>query len=348
MKTVGFLISDISNVGGTQKVTSLLSNAFYRYGVCKVVIFTLTKKTNPNFVLDERVDIVNLNVEYSKSNLLKIAKLVNKNIATTNVDILIGIGVYLSIILPLINCKTIACEHNSYDIASRLTSLVRFISYRFVDCVVSLTSEDQGKLAKINSNTIVIPNPLEFNFSEISLDSPRDNTVITVGSLDIRKGIDRLLDIWSTVEKFSSGYTLKICGDGVEREMLEKKCIDLGLNSVAFLGNVNNIKDELLKAKVFVLTSHKEGFPMVLLEAMGCGVPCLSFNIKTGPKEIIENDKDGYIIEDGQNDIYAEKLLDIIGSPSLQREMSINSFYNIQRYSLRGVVAKWEGVFGNI
>lgn len=348
MKTIGFLISDISNFGGTQKVLSLLSNEFVKNDVCNVIVFTLTQMDTVKFELDSRIKIIVLDIEYSKLSLYKIIFRLNEKVSKYNVDIVLGMGVYLSIILPFINCKTIACEHNSYDIVGRLTEITRSLAYRFVDCVVSLTNEDREKLIRINKNTIVIPNPLESSKSHKITNSMRDKTIISVGSINERKGIDRLINIWERIERDNTGYNLKIFGEGEEKENLQEKCRLLGLKTVFFKGNSNNIEQELSKARVFTLTSHKEGFPMVLLEAMGSGVPCISFDIKTGPNEIIINGVDGYLIDDGDESSYYEKLLSLINNVELQNNMSNMASKNISRFSLIEITEKWRVLFGNI
>lgn len=104
---------------------------------------------------------------------------------------------------------------------------IRKIAYKFVDGIISLTKEDEEKYLKVNSKTYVIPNPIPFEPIQYF---NRKNTVITIGSLNKRKAIDRLLNIWSVIEKRNKNYELKIYGEGPEKENLIKQSVKLGLN----------------------------------------------------------------------------------------------------------------------
>lgn len=107
------------------------------------------------------------------------------------------------------------------------------------------------------------------------------------------------------------------------------------------MGQTNDIQNVLSISKVLTLTSHNEGFPMVLLESMACGVPVVSFNIKTGPSEIINNGVDGYLIEDGNLEEFADCLLQLLSNDLLLRDFSNNSITSIQKYNVKNIISKW-------
>lgn len=342
MKKIAFLISDISTFGGTQRVISLLSRIFVEKLGYEIFVYSLQEENKDRKIyFNNKINFINLDMNFTFFNYFKLIRKINKLNKVNKIEYILGMGCYLSIFLPFIkNVKTIACEHSSYDIVSKKTNIVRKIMYRYVDKIVSLTEEDKKKYVEINKNTYVIPNPLSFKESNgVSL---RDNIVISVGSLVKNKGFERLLKIWVEIEKKHRDYKLEIYGDGEERENLENLKKTLGLKKVFFMGSTKEIQKKLLKSKIFVMTSHKEGFPMVLLEAMSCGLPCISYNIKTGPKEIIKDGEDGYIIDNNNDKDFIMRLELLMTNNSLREGLSKNSKKNIKRFDAEKIQEKWE------
>ena len=274
MKNIAFITRDITTHGGTQRVISVLANAFINILNHKVFIYSLRHSENkPKYELDSSIKIINLDLDYKPSNFFTIIKSINKLNYNNSVDTVLGIGCYINLLLPFIKCPNrLACEHSSYDSPSLKVRIIRRFAYKFVEGVISLTKEDKKHYLKMNSNTYVIPNPIPFEACQYY---NRKNIVVSIGRLDKNKGIDRLLDIWSIVEKKNNNYELKIYGDGPEKENLHKKCAALNLKRVAFMGENNNIQRILAESRILTLTSYKEGFSMVLLEAMACGVPMM-------------------------------------------------------------------------
>lgn len=345
MKRVAFLISDITNFGGTQRVVSVLANNFIERLNLEVHIYSLQELgQRNNYEYNSRIIFHNIDHEFKLKNIFKILKKINSLNKEYKIDLILGIGCYLSVFLPFLkNVKKIACEHNSYDIVSKKTMIVRKIMYRFVDVIVSLTEEDKEKYLRINRNTFVIPNPIPFRINEELINNiERRNVVISVGSLNKRKGYDRLLKIWEKVEEKNDEFILEIYGDGEEKSNLIEQVKSMKLKNVRFMGNTSEIQNKLLKSKIFVMTSRKEGFPMVLLEAMTCGLPVVSFDIKTGPKEIIKDGIDGFLIPDNEINLFSDKLLYLIENTKIISKMSKEAVKNIRKYEIDNIIEKWK------
>lgn len=342
-KRIAFLTSDITTHGGTQRVITILANAFKTILGHQVIIYSLNhSKECIEYFLENDIELINLNQKYKFSNFGSLIKKVNLMNDRYNIDTILGIGCYFSILLPFIKCDNrIACEHNSYNLPSLKVRLLRKISYRNLENVVSLTKEDEKEYLKINKNTHVIPNPVPF---EISHSGRRENLVVTIGSLNKRKSVDRLLDIWQEIEKYNTDFKLEIYGKGPDEAKLMELCKELKLNSVEFMGSTNNVDQVLLRSKILTLTSHNEGFPMILLEAMACGVPVISYDIKTGPNEIIRDNFDGFLIQDSHKDSFVKKLLSLMENDRLLREFSLNSQQSVRRFSINNIVYKWDEI----
>ncbi|HIF9229423.1 TPA: glycosyltransferase [Photobacterium damselae] len=344
MRKVAFIINDISNIGGTQKVVEILANAFVSKLGFDIVIYTLNM--NNEIEMDNsRINIINLNSKFNILSLIKSFSRINRLNKELEVDFVIGIGVYISVFLPLLkDVKTIACEHNSFDIVSKKTNFVRHHMYKYIDFIISLTDEDLNQYKNINKNSYVIPNPISFELCEFPFEN-KENIVTAIGTLNKRKGFDRLLMIWSLLnEDLRKKYILNIFGEGDELSSLLNLKDKLKLENVFFKGNTKQVKLELERSKLFLMTSHKEGLPMTLLESMSCKTPCISFDIKTGPKEIISNNENGCIIPDGNYDLYVEKIEMLLTNESKLKEFSHQAIMGVEKYKLDNVLLLWKNI----
>lgn len=342
MKRIAFFTSDISTTGGTQKVISILSKGFIKNLGYEVYIYSLNEKNKVrDFDFDKEIKFENLELGYSIKNFPSIIKKLNKLNKKNKITHILGIGCYLSLMLPFLKgVKTIACEHSSYNIASSKTKLLRNLAYRKVDTIISLTEEDKSKLIKINQNTEVIYNPIIY---KEKVKNRRENVVITMGRLDKMKGVDRLIRVWSKIEK-NVDYRLEIYGEGEEEKELKKLIAELKLENVELKGYTKDVDEVMSKSKIYAMTSHIEGLPMVLLEALSSGLPCISYDIETGPKEIIINGENGFLIENNKEDLYAEKLLELMTNLKLQKKLRDSSVKSIKKFDISEILVKWRKV----
>ncbi|HIF9523260.1 TPA: glycosyltransferase [Photobacterium damselae] len=342
MKTVAFFINDISNVGGTQKVVALLTRGFTKYSNVKIIIYSLEVKQwdclSESF---SNVEIISLASKYNVLGLLYSIIKINILNHKYKVDTIIGIGAYLSIFLPFfINVKKIASEHNSYSIVSNIMCKLRKFSYKYIDYIVSLTENDLDEYKRINDCSIVIPNPIDKKGEKLNIERTRFNSIVAVGTLTKRKGFERLLRMWLSIEN-RCDFSLDIYGDGEDLEKLKKQSKEYGHKRVTFHGKVSNIEEYLSKAKIFVMTSYVEGFPMVLLEAMSSGLPCIAYDIKTGPKEIIINTENGYLINDDDEVEFINAVLRLTNDDLKIKKMSLAANKSIMRFETESVINKW-------
>ena len=134
--------------------------------------------------------------------------------------------------------------------------------------------------------------------------------MIAVGRLDYQKGFDRLIFVWEKVRKQMPDWRLDIFGQGEWREILQSMIDERGLQDVVRLNNpTKNIGDEYVDSSIIVMTSNYEGFGMVLVEAMSCGVPAVSFDCKCGPAEIISQHDGGLVVKNGDIEGLAEAFV---------------------------------------
>lgn len=243
--------------------------------------------------------------------------------------------------------RSIEFKYNGASVSQKLFTLIKEWRKRtFInryDAFVVLTKEDAKDWKNIR-NLYVIANPLSF-ITETS-SSCLNKQVISVGRLTVLKGFDMLLEAWSIVASKHPDWRLTIYGKGEELTKLQALIRQYALgDSVDIFPPTRDIADKYLESSVYVMTSRSEGFGMVLLEAMACGVPCVSFDAPCGPAEIISDGEDGFVTPLGDVWGLAEKLSLLMSNDDLRIKMGKNARRNVLRYSVDRVMKQWVDLF---
>lgn len=216
---------------------------------------------------------------------------------------------------------------------------------RRFDKFVVLTNEDRGYWGNL-PNIEVIPNAamhVSDRYSDVE-----NKRVIAVGRLDYQKGFDRLILAWQRVQSTGrfKDWTLDIFGQGEWQEMLQQMINKAGLQSTARINRpTNNIVDEYIKSSLIVMTSNYEGFGMVLVEAMACGVPAIAFDCKCGPKDIIRQGENGLLVHNGDVDGLADAMMEVMADDDYRKMLSENAKAVVDTYSEQAVMARWLRLF---
>lgn len=191
----------------------------------------------------------------------------------------------------------------------------------------------------------VIPNPIPFEPSESA--NLKSKKVIAVGSFSFNKGYDLLLDIWKNIENDLSDWELHIYGKEVIKNLTypAQQC---GLRNIYFHEPILDIQSRYLQSSIFVLPSRSEGFGMVLIEAMNCGLPVISFNCPHGPADIISDRVDGFLIENGNIPAFVEKLEKLMNNQELREKMGAFGKIKSERYSVNIIIKQWDQLFKNL
>ena len=216
---------------------------------------------------------------------------------------------------------------------------------RRFDKFVVLTEEDARMWGAL-PNIVVIPNaamPIATAPSDVSA-----KRVIAVGRLDYQKGFDRLIEAWSIVQQRpeSKGWCLDIFGQGEWKEMLQGLIEKHGLQQSARINNPTTcIGEEYAKSAMLVMSSHYEGFPMVMVEAMAHALPVVSFDFKCGPRDIIDHGRNGLIVPDGDIPALAEAMMKMMRDKVMRKRMSEEAKKVTETYSEEKVMTKWGELF---
>ncbi|MGX3010352.1 glycosyltransferase family 4 protein [Helicobacter sp. 23-1044] len=229
---------------------------------------------------------------------------------------------------------------------------LRFAKYNkrndMFDSLIILSKNELSIWQKYHKNVFVIPNFLP-QIPQKSTDSAQ-KVVLSVGRMDNgdQKGFLRLIDIWHIVAQ-DKGFTDKewrliIVGDGPLKSEIQSKIKSLNLqDSIILKPFTKEIEREYLGASIYAMASHFEGFGMVLAEASSYALPCIAFDIATGPSDIIEHNKSGYLVSDNELEAYAKHLIALMSDESMRIAFGGKAKRLVgERFSKEVVMEKWE------
>lgn len=367
MHILFFLFS--MSAGGAERFTANMANHWVEKGH-DVSVVTLSGIEADGYDLDPRVRRKTLNLDTPRSsfwsalsnNVIRVRAL-NSCLRELQPDVAIGIMSTGSVLLALARK-----DRNRIDIGTersyppslpigKIWHLLRRFSYKRLDQLVAQTEE--GKVWLIENTTArtvdVIPNPVTYPLPRHSPYlmlgdwlAPNRRTLLAVGRLGPEKGFDRLIDAFAAVSQKYPDWDLAIVGDGTERDALEQQRGHLGLNTRIFLpGRAGNVGDWYEAANLFALTSLFEGFPNVLIEAMAHGLPAISVDCNTGPRDVIRSGENGLLVPPADSSALQEALARLMSNDTLRHEMSLAATRVQTTFSIEQIAARWETLFVN-
>ena len=214
------------------------------------------------------------------------------------------------------------------------------------DRFVTLTEEDMEDWGTGSGNIRVIPNALTTFPERVSrLD---EKTVISIGRLSHQKGFDRLIPAWSRIASKMPGWKLEIIGGGDQGYTLwlNQLIDEAGVrDSVTIRPPMKNMSEVYEHASILAMTSRYEGLPMVLLESQAYGIPAVSFACKCGPRDVITDGENGFLVEDGNLELFAEKLLALMQDEDLREKMGVSARNKSKSFSEDRVMPHWDRLF---
>lgn len=333
--------------GGTQRVVSNLANAFCEYYEVELLSIYQTNET-PAFPLNHKVKLNFLHHKERGMVRGKFYKLIDK--------------FYESYLLKkrYQNCIIIYNNMPHYPIFKNKNTHYLYIlherqkkfrtKYKYYDALIAINLEQKALLEKHHKNVIYIPNFLPKMPDAIT--NHQQKVVLFLGRFSKEKGVLRLINIWKKVQEDGEfkDWKLIIVGEGVQKEQIEDKIKALHLStSIIIKPFTKEVEKEYLSASIYAMTSHKEGLPMVLLESCSYGLPSIAFDITSGPSDIIENEKSGFLIKDNDLENYADKLQLLMRDENLRKTMGENAkIHTKKHFSKELVLQKWQDLFHSL
>lgn len=359
---LALVISNLAS-GGAQRVMSILANAWATKG-WKITLLTLDKGVEPPFYdLHPAVMYRPLGLSGTSStpmhgvfNNLKRVWVLRQAIKQSSPQLVISfmdkpnvltILATLGLRLPVVISERIDPAHHS--IGKAWDRLRRWVYPRCTRLVVQSSSALSYFSAKVQRRTHVIPNPVLLPHS--SKTTPRHacsqstKTVVAMGRLREQKGFDLLLGAFARVAPKHPEWSLVIWGEGPLRPHFERVRNERGLQGrVSFPGLTRQPLENMQKADLFVLSSRYEGFPNALCEAMACGLPVISFDCPSGPREIITNGVDGVLVPPEDVEALAAAMDRLLASGEERKRLAAHAQGVAERFALPRVIGMWEAL----
>jgi glycosyltransferase involved in cell wall biosynthesis len=252
--------------------------------------------------------------------------------------------------------RVIGMSHESFMASvgssrgSRVPSRFRRIgaTYREIDAFLLLTRADADQFRRVGfNNTGVMPNPVALRPSRPA--ELATQTIITVGRLAPEKNYRALVEAFAQLAPDHPDWGVKIFGDGPLRAPLQQQIDRAGLTDRVLLkGTTNDVEGELLDSSIFALSSESEGLPVVLVEAMACGVPCVAYDCSPGIREIITDGVDGVVAANRSVSDLSAGIRRLIEDVQLRRSMGRAAVVGAQRFSEDNVLGLWEDLFDTV
>jgi glycosyltransferase involved in cell wall biosynthesis len=358
---LGFVIQTLA-VGGAQRAVVAIANQMVDRGM-NVTLYLLSQDSQCAYELDTRVEVVATGLASDSTTVLhavknNIARILGlrRALCTDGIDVVVGMSYSVNVLVSLATIGTeilpIGSERSHPENAGVgfLWRQVRSFCYARLCTLVCLTRETADwALANTRVRSVeVIPNGIDLPLVSTSpvVDIPAEfserQIILSVGRLVETKQFDQLIVAYSAVEKSNPNWVLAVAGDGPLKEQLERQVVELGLEQRVFLlGNVGNLHDWYTTADVFVFLSNIEGFPNSLLEAMAYGLACISYDCKTGPRDLIEPGVNGELIPVDALEVVVERLQLVLSDDEYRNALSSNAEKTRSSFSMERAINLW-------
>lgn len=361
-----FVISKFGG-GGAEGVMCTLSNELAQRGHEVTLVSSFV---NPVYVLDDRVCKIDYRAWQYDTSKGSLPVMIGKKVANRfrdyrNLKRIIREkqpDVAMSFLMwwlwqLIVLCKgripLVFCDRNAWQRPVGNTFLNKKVFFKMADVVQVMSHYDEALLCNRFKKVVAMPNPLRF--APLTEEEYRNTfgirrNIIACGRIEPQKGFDKLIQAFAEVAERYPAWQVDIYGQGKPGsdypQELDRLVAQLGLGKrVHFMGYRKDLNNALKEHAVFCLSSAFEGFPNVLSEAMAAGCACVSFDIVTGPREIIEDSVDGLIVRDQDTDALAQGLEMLMRDEKMRYGFGLRAIENVKRFSKDKVVDQWEQLF---
>lgn len=357
MKKIAFYIANF-NKGGAERVMSNLIEYFFQKGYEIVVIndepsedhYNLPKGIHRFFLSEQRDKNFVLRTVKRIFGLRSILKRERPDIVLS----FLGEPNYRMLMATAgMSVKKVVSVRNDPNLEYGKTSLKHFLAnvlFSMADGAVFQT-EDAAKYFKpsIQAKGKIILNPVNPVFFQCNREG-EGRHIISVARLSAQKNYPMLLNAYAKIEKEFPQDDLLLFGEGEERENLTQLRQALGLEKrVRFMGRIDEVEKELMKAKLFVLSSDYEGMPNALMEAMAVGVPVISTDCPCGgPKTLIRSQNEGVLVEVGNTEQLAQEMRRVLSDTALREALSNGERARAKDFESSKILAQWDEYFHSI
>ena len=373
-----YITPSIHTADGAARVLTLKANYFAEHYGYDITIILTEAKGQPFFYhVSDKIKIINYDLDFEQlwncpfwkkffiyiPKQLKFKKLLKRDLMRIHPDITISLlrreinflnGIHDGskkigeIHVHRDNYRNFKDENSNFimDAFAKLWSRQLLNNLKKLDRFVVLTDKDRKAWTELN-NVVTIPNPSPFMPTTVS--PLTEKRIIAVARYSHEKGIDLLLEAWAKVEKRTKEWRLDVYGDGdttAFNALIDRLGIDR--NRCLLNGRTGDIEKEYLRSSIAVCSSRFEGFGMIIIEAMACGLAVVSFDCPWGPQSIIKNGEDGFLVENGNIEKMADALVRLIEDDNKRNTFAKNAIQNVKRFQMDRIAEQWRELFENV
>lgn len=359
------LVISALTAGGAERVLSSLANEWVVHGYA-VTLVTLGPVCMDWYSVDPRVCRIGLNVLHKSANVwealrhnLHRLQQLRQAIRGSHCDVVISFGDTTNVLTLLatvgLGVRVIVSERVDprQHLLSTSWKRLRAMSYQHADGLVIQTESLRSWAEKIvrKERVHVIPNPVRTISSLAHLDqtmSLKGGRVVAVGRLTRQKGFDLLLEAFAQIHRRYENWTLRILGEGEEREALELQASRLNIKAaVEFVGVVKDHEAYMRSAQIYVLPSRYEGFPNSLLEAMAMGLAVIATDCPTGPADIVAHNVNGLLVPPGNVGALTEAMDRLMSEADQRRRLAERAIEVRTQFSFEKILVCWDRLLSN-
>jgi glycosyltransferase involved in cell wall biosynthesis len=373
-----YITPSIHTADGAARVLTLKANYFAEHYGYDITIILTEAKGQPFFYhVSDKIKIINYDLDFEQlwncpfwkkffiyiPKQLKFKKLLKRDLMRIHPDITISLlrreinflnGIHDGskkigeIHVHRDNYRNFKDENSNFimDAFAKLWSRQLLNNLKKLDRFVVLTDKDRKAWTELD-NVVTIPNPSPFMPTTVS--PLTEKRIIAVARYSHEKGIDLLLEAWAKVEKRTKEWRLDVYGDGdttAFNALIDRLGIDR--NRCLLNGRTGDIEKEYLRSSIAVCSSRFEGFGMIIIEAMACGLAVASFDCPWGPRSIIKDGEDGLLVENGNVGELADALVTLIQDSAKRESIAKYAIQNVKRFQMEKIAEQWRELFENV
>lgn len=366
-----YCIACTCHSGGMERVLTNKANYLARHGYEIVVVTTDQRGKQPFFPLEPSIRCIDLGINYDENNgksflnkllhypfkqcrhkkrlkavLMEERPDVTVSMFNNDAGFIPGIKDGSAKVLEIHFSKFKRLQYGRkglWKLADRWRSKQDEKTVRKFDRFVVLTEEDKAYWGNL-PNIMVIPNAISGIPAGTAL--LENKRVIAVGRYTYQKGFERLVDAWHLLASRFPDWKLDIIGDGEERPLLEQRIRSYGLErQVTLTRPTQEIGKVYQEASILASSSRYEGLPMVLLEAQSFGIPIVAFQCKCGPKDVVSDGINGYLVPEGDIAGMSQRLEILMKDVTLRKRMGLKAKESALRFNEEVIMKKWMYTF---
>lgn len=368
MKIV-FLISSLGS-GGAERVATTLCNAWADYGRDVVLITTYSGAGVPFYKVDSKINLRNLADEIRSPRIgknyfhrmLTLRRMIIEAQPDVVVSFLPNVNIAAIFATAFTGIPCVIGERSDPLVQplGRLWSTACRMLYRFADAVTVQTDSVAQRIGNVYpalKKVLVIPNPLPNELMKLQPRMPNAassngrHILLSVGRLSIEKRTGQIIDAFSELTERYPDWDLHLIGEGPLRHVLQQQINDCGIQPgrIRLIGRSQEPWILMREADAFVLASAYEGFPNALLEAVALGLPSISTDCKSGPREISDNGKVVRLVPVDDHKALVKELDELMGDENLRSQLSREGVDSVRkRFVLAEVLMLWDSLLTSV